>query len=115
MAYPRSVSDYLNLVENGNPTPPAFPTPRHGTMKIMLTENSSDEYGSLEIDVHYLAHYRRVGLSVQLVAVFSRRTESSDWKRLKAPPTRWTKERLVHAISKRIREFQAPTRIEQVL
>lgn len=115
MAYPRSVSDYLNLGKNENPTRLPDPVVRHGTMQILLTENATDECGPIEIDVQYLAHYRRVGFSIQLVAVFSRRTESCNWKRLKTPPTRWTKERLVHAISRRVRAFTSPTRLEQVL
>lgn len=114
MAYPRSVSDYLNLVENGNPVKPTAPQPRYGTMQFTLTENSEDECGPIEIDVHYLVHYRRVGTMAILVMLFAQNAESGNWRRVRHP-SNWTQERLLRLVRKRVKEFHAPSRLEQAL
>lgn len=102
MRYGRKTDDYLDLYEKGLPKP-TLPVCRLGTVKIVLPEDTTDECGPIQLDVMYLAHYRREGDCVRLTRVYYK-SAYGNWCRA-VNLHNHTRARLLHVIRLKTQDF----------
>lgn len=102
MKYGRNTDDYLSLYEKGLPKP-TLPLCRIGTLKIVLTEDTVDEDGPIQLDVLYLAHYRREGTNVRITRVYYK-SAYGNWCRA-VHLNNHTRQRLLHTVRLKTQDF----------